>query len=64
MEKSISKRVPEKSTKRDFAENDNGRYKGIGQCWASLERQLCYNSKNKTFIDPATWGINVGGKDE
>ena len=64
MENSISERFPEKSTKRDFEENDNGRYTGMGQCLASLERQLCHNCKNKTLIDPAAWGINVGGKDE
>ena len=48
----------------EYEKINNCRYTSIGQCLASLERQLCYNSKNKTFIDPATWGINVGGKDE
>ena len=54
----------EKSMKRDFEENDNGRYTGMGQCLASLERQLCHNCKNKTLIDPAAWGMRVGDKNE
>ena len=64
MKKSISERVSAKTKKRTSEKINNCRYTSIGQCLASLERQLCYNSKNKTFIDPATWGINVGGKDE
>ena len=47
-----------------FEENDNGRYTGMGQCLASLERQLCHNCKNKTLIDPAAWGKSVGDKNE
>lgn len=64
MKKSISERFPEKSTKRDFEENDNGRYTGMGQCLASLERQLYHNSKNKTLIDPAAWSMSVEDKNE